>query len=178
MKFIIILLLCFTSVAWGEEESFFSDNNEELVFDIGPSWIISNELIERLNLKPYNWGEQPYALVIEGEDGEQYDWCSVLKAHMDWVEEKLESELEEETKKPKYIHKTGRAQDYSTSENPWPIATLEDIEERGYYPGSKPGIPYEVLIKQKESEVEDEEDKGFLAYDCPDYDSHIHCPRK
>lgn len=68
------------------------DNTDELAYVVGWSmeledtWIISQELIDRLDLKPNN---KSASLCIEGEDGEMYDWCGILKSHMDWVEERV-----------------------------------------------------------------------------------------
>ena len=75
-----------------DEDEIIIESTEHWEINLETNWIISNELIERLNLKPHDTG---FDLAIEGEDGKTYSWCGVLEAHMDWVEEKLEAKDEE-----------------------------------------------------------------------------------
>lgn len=34
--------------------------------------------------------------------------------------------------------------DHATYDDPWPVATEEDVRVRGYKPGSRPGLPMEL----------------------------------
>lgn len=73
------------------------DSNSTPFVDIDPIkydpkqyWIISNELITRLNLKPDDRlnSNACSTIVVEGEDGNTYEWAYILKKHMDWIENK------------------------------------------------------------------------------------------
>lgn len=63
----------------------FTDN---IINDPSKNWIVSKELIKRLKLSPQDHENMGYSITISGEDGNQYDWCYILKRHMDWVEER------------------------------------------------------------------------------------------
>lgn len=89
-----LLLLAFSTYAALPEEESVIHSDTDFVFQDFPeeNWIVSQEMIDRLGLKP---NERGWNIVVEGEDGETYGWCDILKAHMDWTEKKLEEKDEE-----------------------------------------------------------------------------------
>jgi len=80
-----------------EKENFYSNAIDDTVqfieSDPKKNWIISNELIEALALDHGKQGDVPSSLWVMGEDGNDYDWCYVLKRHMAWVEERLKKQV-------------------------------------------------------------------------------------
>lgn len=84
MRYLIVFMLI-AGVCMAED-SYVIDDDHMIHFDPTENWVISKELIARLNLSPEDKLNKNCSIIIMGEDGKQYDWAYVIKKHMDWVE--------------------------------------------------------------------------------------------